>query len=58
MSLMRNGCVHKGIVQHEVLHALGFHHEQARSDRDSFVNILTENIQSGQRRVSESGRWK
>uniref|UniRef100_A0A3Q3X8X2 Metalloendopeptidase n=1 Tax=Mola mola TaxID=94237 RepID=A0A3Q3X8X2_MOLML len=47
ISLMRNGCVYKGIVQHEILHALGFHHEQARSDRDSYVDILYENIRSG-----------
>uniref|UniRef100_A0A3Q3XFA6 Metalloendopeptidase n=1 Tax=Mola mola TaxID=94237 RepID=A0A3Q3XFA6_MOLML len=47
ISLMRNGCVYLGTAQHEILHALGFHHEQARSDRDSYVNILYENIQSG-----------
>lgn len=45
---MRNGCVYTGTVQHEILHALGFHHEQVRSDRDDFVSILTQNIQSGQ----------
>lgn len=45
---MKNGCVYTGTVQHEILHALGFHHEQVRSDRDDFVTILTKNIQSGQ----------
>lgn len=48
VSLKQNGCVYTGTVQHEVLHALGFHHEHVRSDRDSYVNILTQNIQSGQ----------
>ncbi|CAK6976975.1 high choriolytic enzyme 1-like [Scomber scombrus] len=47
VSLMRNGCLYTSTVQHEVLHALGFHHEQVRSDRDRYVNILTQNIQSG-----------
>ncbi len=48
ISLQRNGCLYTGTVQHEVLHALGFHHEQVRSDRDRHVRILTENIQPGQ----------
>ncbi|KAK2854271.1 hypothetical protein Q5P01_006932 [Channa striata] len=47
ISLQRNGCVYQNTVQHEVMHALGFHHEQVRSDRDSYVNILTQNIQPG-----------
>ncbi|XP_057692155.1 low choriolytic enzyme-like [Corythoichthys intestinalis] len=47
VSLRKNGCVRHGIVQHEVLHALGFHHEQVRSDRDAHVRILFQNIISG-----------
>ena len=48
ISLMKNGCLYQSTVQHEVLHALGFHHEQVRSDRDRYVQILTQNIQPGQ----------
>uniref|UniRef100_H2UKX4 Metalloendopeptidase n=1 Tax=Takifugu rubripes TaxID=31033 RepID=H2UKX4_TAKRU len=47
VSLQANGCLYLDVVQHEVLHALGFHHEQVRSDRDSYVRILTENILPG-----------
>ncbi|CAI5657028.1 unnamed protein product [Oreochromis niloticus] len=48
ISLQRNGCLYQSTVQHEVLHALGFHHEQVRSDRDQYVRILTGNIIPGQ----------
>lgn len=33
-----------GDIQHEVLHALGFFHEQARPDRGRFVDIYVDNI--------------
>nr|XP_058972703.1 MAM and LDL-receptor class A domain-containing protein 1-like [Pocillopora verrucosa] len=44
---LHRGCWFKGVVIHEIAHAIGFFHEQSRSDRDSYVKILYENIQKG-----------
>lgn len=33
-----------GTTIHEIMHALGFHHEQNRFERDSYVKVITDNI--------------
>lgn len=48
VSLNRQGCVFQQVIQHELLHALGFNHEQTRSDRDQHVRILLQNVIPGQ----------
>lgn len=42
--LSTRGCVHHGVVIHEILHALGFVHEHCTLERDHYVTIHRENV--------------
>ena len=42
---LSSGCV-LGQIIHELGHVVGFFHEQARADRDDYVEIVWENIQN------------
>ena len=41
-------CMVEGQIQHEMMHCLGFFHEQSRPDRNAYVTINEENIEAGQ----------
>lgn len=40
------GCVSKGVTMHELLHALGFFHTHSDMNRDQYIKVNYENIES------------
>ncbi|XP_047482458.1 zinc metalloproteinase nas-15-like [Penaeus chinensis] len=51
------GCLHVGIVEHELMHATGFWHEHSRFDRDDHITIDYSNIQEGMEYNFEKYDW-
>lgn len=40
-------CWVKGVILHELMHALGHYHEHSRFDRDNYIRLNIDNIQKG-----------
>ncbi|XP_023223900.1 bone morphogenetic protein 1-like isoform X1 [Centruroides sculpturatus] len=45
ITLMEDGCNLISTVLHEIGHAIGFHHEQMRPDREKYIKVLYEHIE-------------
>lgn len=57
VNLQTPDCLHAvGTVIHELLHAVGFLHEQNREERDGFVFIRNNNIEPGRERNFEKAK--
>ena len=44
LSLKKPDCIQKRLVIHELMHTLGFLHEQSRWDRDDYIEVQWDNI--------------
>ena len=44
---LANNCLVERVIIHEFVHALGFFHEQSRPDRDNFIQVFLDRVQSG-----------
>ncbi|GFV81034.1 zinc metalloproteinase nas-15 [Trichonephila clavipes] len=60
LSLESPDCMEKGVIMHEMMHALGFLHEQSRFDRDEYVqvtsSIVPRKVNQGRHRASTTAQ--
>ncbi|XP_048729823.1 zinc metalloproteinase nas-13-like [Ostrea edulis] len=48
--VLGTSCYYKGVIMHEMNHAVGFFHEQSRYDRDDYILVNWENVQDDKTR--------
>lgn len=41
------GCIYYRTIVHEFMHAVGFYHQHAATERDHYVDIQWSNVQDG-----------
>ncbi|XP_056419826.1 embryonic protein UVS.2-like isoform X1 [Hyla sarda] len=51
VSLSMAGCIKYNLIQHELMHALGFYHEFTRNDRDDYIDVMWDNISPGDQHI-------
>ncbi|XP_044733274.1 zinc metalloproteinase nas-13-like [Chrysoperla carnea] len=44
VNLDKENCIVRGTIIHELMHVLGFYHQQSTTNRDDYVDILWDNI--------------
>jgi hypothetical protein len=49
--------IKKSIIIHELGHAIGFHHEQTRPDRDSYISVYLGNVPASVRYNFQKYTW-
>ncbi|XP_069479382.1 astacin-like metalloendopeptidase [Ambystoma mexicanum] len=47
VTLTPGSCMVQGIIEHELMHNLGFNHESNRKDRDNYVDVMWQYLSKG-----------
>ncbi|XP_011300429.1 zinc metalloproteinase nas-4-like isoform X2 [Fopius arisanus] len=43
-------CIRHGSIIHEIMHAIGFHHQHSTYNRDEYIEVVWENIKTGKQK--------
>ena len=57
INLQRGGCMSRSTITHEMIHALGYYHEQSRPDRNESVIIKYANIVTSPINQTHNFQW-